>query len=176
VSDVTTRQDGRPIAATLDRLGQFQCIDPEVGELLPFHVGGGLPADDRALVAAHLQACLRCAEDARLMTGVVAGIASLRAHPEPAAAASPAPAAQRRPRLLIAVAASAAVIAALALWSRGQGREHAAVRVAEAQALEARVEHLEAQNASLSRAIARERAGAMSPPFAGIPIAAPPNL
>lgn len=176
MSDVIDHE--RDESRTAAEIGHFQCIDPEVGDLLPFFADGGLPSDERGLVAAHLLACQRCAEDARLMTDVVTGIASLRAHPEPAAATSSASAGprERRPRVLLAVAAVAAVLAALVLWSRGPGHEPAAVRVAEVQALEGRVEHLETQNASLSRAIARERAGVTSPPFAGVPIAAPPNL
>src|SRR5260221_12827725 len=65
---------------------QFECIDPEVGDLLAAHAQGQLAGGDRQLFVAHLKACVRCAEEERVMREVALGIASLRSRPDPAAA------------------------------------------------------------------------------------------
>jgi len=160
--------------AGFDRL---ECIDPEVGELLPFHAEGTLDAGDRPLFAAHLKACARCAEEAQLMREVARGIASLRVQPDRAAALGSAP----RPggtsaKLLIA--AVLGVAAALALWlAAGRaGDDVQGPSIADVRALEARLHHLEAQNARLAHAVAQERSRGVTVPLVGIPIAAPPNL
>jgi len=43
----------------------LECVEPEVGELLPLLVEELLPAADARIVEGHLGACARCEEDAR---------------------------------------------------------------------------------------------------------------
>lgn len=163
-----------PIA--LPGLGRLECIDPEVGELLAFHAEGRLDGAERQLFAAHLKACARCGEEERVMREVALGIASLRARPDPAASLALARATPRpRRTLLVAgmIGIAAALAVTLALWSRPRSADVAA---ADTRALEARIQHLEAQNAVLARTVATERARWESSPLVGIPIAAPPNL
>lgn len=154
----------------------LECIDSEIGELLPFHAEGVLSAADRQLFAAHLLACARCADEERLMRDVARGIASLRAAPDRAAAvdlgARPRPR-RRRVLLLAAVAATAALLLVrLGTSRRSDDPQRARAGV---HALEARVHQLEAQNALLARHVAREP-GRPESPLAGIPIASPPNF
>jgi anti-sigma factor RsiW len=82
---------------------QFECIDPELGELLAAHAQGQLAAGDRPLFVAHLQACVRCAEEERVMREVALGIASLRSRPDPAAALPVVVAARSPARSLLVV-------------------------------------------------------------------------
>ncbi len=154
----------------------LECIDPEIGELLPFHADGTIGARDRQIVSSHLAACARCADEERLMRGVAQGISSLRLDPDPRAAvdAGPSP----RPHRLIASAVAAAAIAALvvvALVGSHRRAAQAELRRAEVAALEQRVHQLEGRNASLAQQVAREQVRIESP-FAGIPIASPPNF
>jgi anti-sigma-K factor RskA len=152
----------------------LECIDPEVGELLPFHADGTLVARDRQLVVAHLAACARCAEEERLMREVARGIATLRLDPSPAAALRPAWrwSGWRVGSTLAAAAAAALVIALGGAWRR----ERAALPArADVVALEQRLQQLEAKNALLAHQVAREQLRIESP-LAGIPIASPPNF
>lgn len=155
---------------------QFECIDPEVGDLLAAHVQGQLAGDDRQLFAAHLKACVRCAEEERVMREVALGIASLRSRPDPAAAPT-IHAAARSPRLRMlafgATGVGALLVLVLAWWPRATSHE---VVATDTRALEARIQHLESQNAVLARTVALERARWEASPLAGIPIAAPPNF
>lgn len=154
---------------------QFECIDPEIGEMLPAHAEGTLGGADRQLFAAHLKACARCADEERVMREVARGIASLRVHPDPAAAAEPSVGGGRsRSALLLAAAIGAAAV--LAGWLVTGPTAAPDTAVADVHALAARVQHLESQNAVLARSIAQERARFASSPLAGIPIASPPNL
>lgn len=160
----------------MTNVDRLECVDPEVGELLPFFAGGKLGGADRQLVVAHLKACARCGEEEQLMREVARGIASLRLHPEPAAslvAATP-----RRQPTRVWLATAIGVAAALAAWLASTGREASApvAAVAEVRALEARVHHLESQNAALARTVAQERVRNEGLPLASIPIASPPNL
>lgn len=160
--------------ANVDRL---ECIDPEVGELLPFHADGTLAPADRALFAAHLKACARCSEEEQLMREVARGIASLRVRPDPAAAVEAAVVRRRAPVKLL-LAAALGVAAALAVWLFA-GRVSSGASdpsVADVRALESRLQQLEAQNARLAHAVAQERSRGETMPLAGIPIASPPNL
>jgi anti-sigma factor RsiW len=153
----------------------LECIDPEIGDLLPFHADGTLPVRDQQVVLAHLAACARCAEEERLMREVAQGIASLRLDPSPAAALEPA---RGRPRWLVggalAIAAAAALV--IVLGAGGFRRERAtALSRVEIVALEQRVRQLEARNALLAHQVARDEVRIESP-LAGIPVAAPPNF
>lgn len=160
----------------MTNVDRLECIDPEVGELLPFHANGTLGGADRQLVAAHLKACARCAEEEQLMREVARGIANLRLHPDPAASLAITTTRRRGTRVWVATAIG--IAAALAAWLAGTSRDAQApaVAVADVRALEARVHHLESQNAALARTIAQERAHGDGLPLASIPIASPPNL
>jgi len=159
----------------MSNVDRLECIDPEVGELLPFHANGTLGSADRQLVGAHLKACARCAEEEQLMREVARGIASLRLHPDPAASIGAAARRGSARRWLVAALGVAAVLAA---WFASAGRDAEApvVAAADVRALESRVNHLESQNAVLARTVAQERARSEAPPLASIPIASPPNL
>jgi anti-sigma factor RsiW len=153
----------------------LECIDPEIGELLPFHADGTLGTRDRQLVLAHLAACARCADEERLMREVAQGIASLRLDPSPGAALDP-PRGWSRRRIGGALAVAAAAALVIALGAGGFRRERAAtLSRADVVALEQRVQQLEAKNALLAHQVAREQARIESP-FAGIPVASPPNF
>lgn len=152
----------------------FECVDPEIGELLPFHADGTIGANDRQLLLAHLAACARCAEEERSMRDVARGIAGLRLDPDRRAAVEPSPG---RWRTWLVAASIAAAAAALLLglagsWPRAQGGE---VGRAEVVALEQRMHQLETRNALLAHQVAREQARIESP-LAGIPVASPPNF
>jgi len=153
---------------------ELECIDAEIGELLPFFSVGRLAADERRLVAAHLEACARCAREEAPMRDLAHGIAYLRARPHGAAAVD-VTAARRRGRGGRTVFVAAALLAAAALAITLLPRR-GPLGSAEVRALEARVERLEAQNAMLARTIAAERERAELSPLAGIMVAAPPNL
>ena len=155
---------------------QFECIDPEVGDLLAAHAQGQLAGGDRQLFAAHLQACVRCAEEERVMREVALGIASLRSRPDPAAAPtihdvqrSP----WRRTLVFGGGGVGALMVVLLAWWPRVTSHE---VVAGDTRALEARIQHLESQNAVLARTVAMERARGEASPLAGIRVAAPPNF
>jgi hypothetical protein len=165
-----------PLEGAMASAGQFECVDPEVGELLGLHAQNQLEGADRRLFAAHLQACARCAQEERVMREVALGIASLRMRPHPAAALPIGVSARPQSRTLriAAVGAVAALLVVLlALSSRSTPDAQVA---ASTQALEARIQHLESQNAVLARTVATERARREASPLAGIPIAAPPNF
>src|SRR5689334_1241875 len=104
---------------------RFECVDPDVGEQLPFYVEGRLTGDERRIVAAHLQACARCAEDEAPLRDAMRAIASLRADPEPLAALDlPVARRARRPLLFAGAAALAALaIFGLASWRRPAPRD-----------------------------------------------------
>jgi hypothetical protein len=162
-------------APTTVATASYECVDPELGQLLPFHADGSLGDADRRPFAAHLKACARCSDEERLMREVARGIASLRLDPDAAAAVEPMPSGRRRGRIvplaLIAVAA-----AALAAWMIATPRRSAVdARLAEVRALERRVRSLEEQDASLAHE-ARVDARAEAFPLAGVRIATPPNL
>lgn len=160
----------------MSNAGQFECVDPEIGEMLPSHARGTLGASDRPVFSAHLKACARCAEEELLMREVARGIASLRLHPDPGAAVEAGPDVRRVP-VKVVLAAALGVAAALALWlATGPGSAPPVIAAAEVRALEARVHHLEAQNAMLAHAVAQDRSRSETWPLAGIPIASPPNL
>src|SRR5262245_4442422 len=97
-----TRDHQSEIAeGTMSNVGQFECIDPEIGEMLPAHAEAARGGADRQLFSMHLEACARCAEEERLMRDVARGIASLRVRPDPAASVEPAAAARRLPVKLL---------------------------------------------------------------------------
>jgi hypothetical protein len=167
-------EDQTEMESAMPSADQFECIDPELGELLAAYVEGLLAGYDRQLFAAHLHACVRCAEEERLMREVARGIASLRSRPDPAAALPPGAVARSRMRpthVLASAGVAAVLVALLAWWPRATGHDPTDTR-----ALEARIEHLESQNAVLARTVAMERARWEASPLAGIPIAAPPNF
>jgi anti-sigma factor RsiW len=152
---------------------RLRCIDPELGDLVPFFAAGRLSAEERRLAAAHLEACALCAHEESAMRDLVHGIAQLRARPDVTAAVD-----ERRARwprgaaALVAAALLAAAALAVALLPSGQrGAGHTEMR-----ALEARVAQLEEQNALLARTIASERVRDDLSPWAGVRIAMPPNL
>ena len=109
------------------------------------------------------------------MREVAQGIASLRLDPDPRAAVEP----LRRPRRrwLLASTLAAAIAGALLLALIGPWRQprDADLRRAEVASLEQRVHQLETKNTLLAQQVAREQARIESP-FAGIPIASPPNF
>jgi hypothetical protein len=170
---------GEVEASAMSSPDDLQCVDPEVGELLPFHAAGGLAAADRVVFAAHLRACARCAHEERLMRELARGIASLRARPDPAAALPSGTGPRPRARRIVlagglaAVAALLVLVLALSSWTRASRETRLATEV---HVLEQRIEQLEAQEMVLARAVAEARRSWPSSPLVGIPIASPPNL
>jgi len=159
----------------MSSLDDLRCVDPQLGELLPFHAAGSLGHADRTLFAAHLQACARCAQEEHLMRELARGIASLRARPDPAAALPAAPHPRGRRLLLGGALAAVAALLVLAVvaWT---GAPSATRLTADVRVLESRIAQLEEHETVLAQAVADAHRTLGVSPLVGVPIASPPNF
>lgn len=154
-----------------ERPGDFECIDPVLGALLPLDAAGVLDGDDAERVAAHVEACAACAENARAMRA----LESMR--PEELEGTRLAPLARRRsllpsPASLVAAASVVVAFAFLVAWQRARD----VVLVSEVRLLRAEVARLEARSEALLAALEGGGAGRRVVPVAGVRFAQPPNF
>ena len=157
---------------------EFECIDSELGELLPLFEDNLLDGESERLLESHLQACRRCDEDRRHLRRL---IHLMRGLPSDATAragrGSPPKAIMRRPgRLGLAVgfAALALVCVLAAWWSAARNASIMAERV---KSLEGRLARVEGENRVIAQTLERRGSGSRSIyPVGGLNFATPPNF
>jgi hypothetical protein len=153
----------------------LECIDPELGELLPLLEDGLLADDERRLLMSHLEACQCCVEDRaalRALAGAIRGLPpdALRSHPSRAPVADFEP--RHRRRELVAAAIAALAIGALAWSSWRQSALGGRVQV-----LEHRLAHVEVEQ-RMAQSVPAPRHAASGAGFAvgGTAFVKPPNF
>ena len=163
-------------------LREFECIDRELGELLPLLEDQLLDEESERLLESHVQACQRCEEDRRHLRRLIHVMRGLPAD-------ATVPAGRRRPLAAmvlrrgplgvglgigIGFAALALVCVLAGWWSVARYGNIVAQQVT---SLEGRVTRIEGENRTIAQTLARRGAERRSIyPVGGLNFATPPNF
>ena len=133
---------------------EFECIDADIGELLPLFEEDLLGPQERQLFESHLRACHRCEGDQRVLRQVAQAIRKL---PAGLGEAEPERQSARGKGLRVWGAPVAALVVALGAGYWWQARQNE-VLTAQVRLLDGRLTRIETENSAIRQALAGQRA------------------
>jgi ferric-dicitrate binding protein FerR (iron transport regulator) len=130
---------------------EFECVDPELGQLLPLLEAGLLEDAEQTLLESHLEACQRCDEDRGAWRELVARIKSVP--PDAVGSARQETSAPEMRRKHVASRIAAALLLAIALGGLAWSSRRQTTLAGQVLILEGRLARLEGENRAIDMKI-----------------------